>query len=135
VALPHLQGRALQAAGTACGHQAAAGLRAGTCTVPGLNAGAANVKKEQPMGNDRTSEATGETVASPDERLQRSIAVIGRQAVRIDSLEQENTELKQRIERAVLNIVCIGGPLNDNKLGYTKEQLVTFWRIKEELES
>jgi hypothetical protein len=31
--------------------------------------------------------------------------------------------------------VCIGGPLNDNKLGYSKQQMVTFWRIKEELEA
>lgn len=62
-------------------------------------------------------------------------AVIARQARRIDHLEQENAELKQRIERAVLHIVCIGGPLNDNKLGYSKDQLGTFWRIKEELGS
>lgn len=29
---------------------------------------------------------------------------------------------------------CIGGPLNDNKLGYSREQMVTFARIGEELE-
>jgi hypothetical protein len=26
-------------------------------------------------------------------------------------------------------LFCIGGPLNDNKLNYSKEQLKTFWMI------
>jgi hypothetical protein len=43
--------------------------------------------------------------------------------------------LKERARKARLHIYCIGGPLNDNKLGYSKQQMVTFWRIKEELEA
>ena len=51
------------------------------------------------------------------------------------ALEIENERLRRNIKNAINNIVCIGGPLNDNKLGYSKQQMVTFWRIKEELEA
>lgn len=61
--------------------------------------------------------------------------VIARQAVKLERLEAENAQLKDSIARARLHIICIGGPLNDNKLGYSKEQLYTFHRIKEELDA
>jgi hypothetical protein len=61
--------------------------------------------------------------------------VIARQAVKIERLEAENERLSNNILRATSHIVCIGGPLNDNKLSYSKEQLYTFWRIKGELEA
>ena len=51
------------------------------------------------------------------------------------ALELENERLRRNIKNAINHIVCIGGPLNDNKLGYSKQQMVTFWRIKEELEA
>ena len=60
---------------------------------------------------------------------------IARQAMRLEALEIENERLRRNIKNAINNIVCIGGPLNDNKLGYSKQQMVTFWRIKEELEA
>jgi hypothetical protein len=31
-------------------------------------------------------------------------------------------------------MICIGGPLNDNKLGYSKEQLVTFQKMLDVIE-
>lgn len=60
---------------------------------------------------------------------------IARQAMRLEGMEIENSRLRENIKKAISHIVCIGGPLNDNKLGYSKQQMVTFWRIKEELEA
>ena len=61
--------------------------------------------------------------------------VIARQAVKIEQLEVENAHLKASIHRAILHMVCIGGPLNDNKLGCNREQLATFQHIHEELDA
>lgn len=59
--------------------------------------------------------------------------LIARQAKQIEELRDEVEELKERSRRARLHIYCIGGPLNDNKLGYSKTQMITFWRISEDL--
>ena len=59
--------------------------------------------------------------------------LIARQAKQLEELRDEVSDLKERARRARLHIYCIGGPLNDNKLGYSKQQMVTFYRIAEEL--
>ena len=59
---------------------------------------------------------------------------MARQAKQIMELSDEVESLKNRMSRARLYIICIGGPLNDNKLHYTGDQLVTFSKILEELE-
>lgn len=59
--------------------------------------------------------------------------LIARQAKQLEELRDEVADLKERARRARLHIYCIGGPLNDNKLGYSKPQMVTFARISEEL--
>lgn len=59
--------------------------------------------------------------------------LITRQAKQLEELQDEVADLKERVRRARLHIYCIGGPLNDNKLGYTRAQLETFARIAEEL--
>ena len=59
--------------------------------------------------------------------------LIARQAKQLEELREEVAELKDRARKARLHIYCIGGPLNDNKLGYTREQMVTFARIADEL--
>ena len=61
--------------------------------------------------------------------------IISRQAIKIEDLENENARLKESIARAIMHIICIQGPLNGNKLGYSTEQLYTFGRIKYELEN
>jgi len=58
---------------------------------------------------------------------------IARQSLQLMELRDENADLKERIRKARLHIYCIGGPLNDNKLGYTRDQMVTFSRIAETL--
>lgn len=59
--------------------------------------------------------------------------LIARQSKQIEELRDELADLKERAGRAKMHIYCIGGPLNDNKLGYSKPQMVTFFRIAEEL--
>jgi hypothetical protein len=59
--------------------------------------------------------------------------LIVRQARQLEELRDEVADLKERLRRARSHIYCIGGPLNDNKLGYTKPQMVTFARIADEL--
>lgn len=60
--------------------------------------------------------------------------LIARQAKKIEELRDEVSDLKRRAKRARSLIYCIGGPLNDNKLVYTKPQMVTFSRIADELD-
>jgi len=59
--------------------------------------------------------------------------LIARQAKQIEELRDRVADLKGRAERAASHIYCIGGPLNDNKLNYSKPQMVTFSLIAEEL--
>lgn len=58
---------------------------------------------------------------------------IAKQAMEIDALKAQVADFQQRIECIRLILVCIGGPLNDNVLGYTAKQLGPFFRIQEEL--
>ena len=57
---------------------------------------------------------------------QEAQEVIARQAMKLERLEAENEQLKDSISRARRLLTCIGGPLNDNAMGYSKEQLTTF---------
>ena len=60
--------------------------------------------------------------------------LIARQAKKIEELRDRVVDYENRIDRARKHIICIGGPMNDNKLFYSKAQLVTFARILGELE-
>lgn len=57
--------------------------------------------------------------------------LIAKQQLQIETLQQALTERNHALQQINLNLICIGGPLNDNAQGYTKEQLRIFWRIKE----
>ena len=57
--------------------------------------------------------------------------VIAELAKRNMEQEFEIEELNKRIDSARAYIYCIGGPLNDNRLQYNKEQLLTFHNINE----
>ena len=59
--------------------------------------------------------------------------LIARQARQIEELRDEVADLRCRSRKAWGHIYGIGGPLNDNKLGYSKEQMVTFARIADAL--
>lgn len=59
--------------------------------------------------------------------------LIARQAKQIEELRDKVSDLKSRAERAASHIYCVGGPLNDNRLNYSRPQMVTFSLIAEEL--
>lgn len=59
--------------------------------------------------------------------------LIARQALQLEELRDEVANLRERMHRAWSHIYCIGGPLNDNKLGYTRDQMATFARIADEI--
>lgn len=59
--------------------------------------------------------------------------LIARQAMQLEELRDEVADLKARMRAAWSHIYCIGGPLNDNKLGYSRPQMETFFRISKEL--
>lgn len=62
------------------------------------------------------------------------LELIGKQAFEIHRLKTEVNELRQKIEGARCSMTCIGGPLNDNKLQFNKEQLRLIRQIHDELE-
>lgn len=55
--------------------------------------------------------------------------LIARQALQIEELSDEVKMLKASIREARLHMICVGGPLNDNMLGFTGEQRAVFHRI------
>ena len=55
--------------------------------------------------------------------------LVARQARRIAELEDESALYHAASTAIRRYIVGVGGPLNDNKLGYTNEQLSTFHAI------
>ncbi len=59
--------------------------------------------------------------------------LIARQAKEIAELRDVVADLEDRAEKALLHMICIGGPLNDNRLLFTKEQRAVFHRIEREL--
>ena len=59
--------------------------------------------------------------------------IIARQARELIELRDEVARLKESASMARMQIIGIGGPLNDNKLGFNKEQLGVFRRIEREL--
>ena len=59
--------------------------------------------------------------------------VIARQARRIMELEDAVRQFQEGCEAIRMRLICIGGPLNDNVLFYSKEQLAIFFRIQDTL--
>ena len=49
----------------------------------------------------------------------------------IKELQKEIKELKDVIGWVYSKIFCIGGPLNDNSLGFNKKQQKWFWNVAE----
>jgi len=53
------------------------------------------------------------------------------QALQIANLKEKVDILEQDRQRVRNVLFCIGGPLNDNRLGFTSAQLQPFWQISE----
>ena len=60
--------------------------------------------------------------------------VIADLAIQLKNLTDKNKELKEAISNIHGILFSIGGPLNDNFKQYSKEQLVTFSRISQEIQ-
>jgi len=55
--------------------------------------------------------------------------LIAKQQIEIEELRQKISEHKKIFKNIRGIIYGIGGPLNDNKLGYTRPQMKIFWDI------
>lgn len=55
--------------------------------------------------------------------------LIAEQAIKIAALEKQVADYQERMKAIKMECICIGGPLNDNKLGYTRVQMMPFSRI------
>ena len=60
--------------------------------------------------------------------------LIARQAKTIEEQKDAISELERRIKKAQIHIVCVGGPLNGNKLNFSSSQMFLFSQICEALE-
>ena len=57
--------------------------------------------------------------------------LVVKQALKIDDLKKRMRHSEKLIKTVLLKITCIGAPLNDNMLHYSKEQLKIFIEIQE----
>ena len=55
--------------------------------------------------------------------------LIARQAMEIATLKDQLDDFEKRLARIHMELTGIGGPLNDNALGYSSKQLMPFGRI------
>lgn len=55
--------------------------------------------------------------------------LIVKQQLKIARLKSELSRMNKAADEIHVMIHCIGGPLNDNKKGYTKEQLSDWKRV------
>lgn len=53
------------------------------------------------------------------------------QALELATVKEENADLKDRLDKIHMMLVCIGGPLNDNVLGFNEAQRRLLHRIDE----
>lgn len=58
--------------------------------------------------------------------------LIVEQALRIARYEKSLNDYQERMHNIHMRLVCVGGPLNDNKLGFTKEQQTLLYYINEQ---
>jgi hypothetical protein len=59
--------------------------------------------------------------------------LIVKQQLEIERLHKGYSEHQAALDRVHGILFCIGGPLNDSKLGYTREQMCDFLKIKDAL--
>jgi hypothetical protein len=55
--------------------------------------------------------------------------LIAIQAKKIEELRRENISLKERMSICYSYIYCVGGPMNDNRLNFNKEQRDVFAKM------
>lgn len=60
--------------------------------------------------------------------------LIARQAQQLEELRDRVVDFERRMQRIHGELFCIGGPLNDNVLSYSRDQLGPFRRIAEQVQ-
>lgn len=60
--------------------------------------------------------------------------LIALEARKIIELDANILQAEGRLRRIKMQLICIGGPLNDNFLQYSKEQLKPFFKIQDILD-
>jgi len=60
--------------------------------------------------------------------------LITNQQLKTHQLEADNKDLINCIQRLRTDMICIGGPLNDNVLEYSPKQLMVFQRMDRHIE-
>lgn len=78
---------------------------------------------------DKINDADVEYVRAGLPAVRQDDALIAQQAREIAELKERLSRRDEDARRIYAELYCIGGPLNDNKLGYTKEQIEPFRRI------
>lgn len=59
--------------------------------------------------------------------------LVAKQQLEIENLKLELQEYVNAENNIRSRIYCVSGPLNGNRLGYTREQMTDFWAINNEL--
>jgi len=61
--------------------------------------------------------------------------LITKQALEIEELKSKIASYENSVAEIKLMLICIGGPLNDNKHHYSNDQLKIFFRIQNSIRS
>lgn len=59
--------------------------------------------------------------------------LVAKQALQIQTLQEELALVKDSAREVLQLLVCIGGPLNGNNRRFNKKQLKLLWNIHDEL--
>ena len=63
--------------------------------------------------------------------MSKELELIAKQQLQIEDLKLMLGHARTNMREIHSSIICVGGPLNDNCLGYTRPQLKLFWDFKE----
>lgn len=74
-------------------------------------------------------------IATAERQVSSAMELLGLAVIERDKATSENSALREALEGIEKIMVCIGGPLNDNKEMYSDSQLKLFHEIQEMVEN
>jgi len=74
-------------------------------------------------------------IASAERQVSNAMELLGRSVIDRDKAISDNESLREVMADIRLSLVCIGGPLNDNKCQYNGSQLRIFHEIQERIDN
>ncbi len=88
---------------------------------------------------DRQAGSTGPSsdtfIATAERQVSNAMGLLGKAIIDRDKVLDENSALREALEGIEKIMVCIGGPLNDNKQMYSDSQLKLFREFQEIIEN